>query len=136
MKYRFRAWDKSRKKMITITNLRLQDDKWLAYDDEGVGGFVDGNHLSPLMQSIGIKDKNGVEVFEGDIIRYMDGESMVVQWSSDGYIGWELYRKKRMGKHFHHIKYMYYDHGKHPKAAEEVIGSIHANPELMEKRPE
>ncbi len=80
----------------------------------------------------GLKDKNGVEIYEGDIIKYMDGNNMVVQWSSSGYIGWELYRKKKMGKNIHHVKYMYYDHSPYPNAHEEVIGNIHRNPELLE----
>ena len=72
------------------------------------------------------------EIYEGDIIKYMDGNNMVVQWSSSGYIGWELYRKKKMGKNIHHVKYMYYDHSPYPNAHEEVIGNIHRNPELLE----
>ena len=81
-----------------------------------------------LMQSIGLKDKNSVEIFEGDIV--------VNQYGNVGYVaylqqeaGFVVVLKKSDYRLGHRNTGESYD----VTTNHEVIGNIHSNPELLEQ---
>lgn len=120
---KFRAWATKSGKMIdlkAITPLAL--DKRIL--DDGDGLFIPFRDDIILMQFTGLLDRNGEEIYEGDIVRYDFGAPRAdhgpVEWSAEE-CGWMLRRissstvriHKPLSKHF------------------EVIGDIHKNPELL-----
>lgn len=130
---KFRAWDEERKRMLYFEPLKVtwfyEDDYRIdAYEAEGTvigrGGMVhdDYSASSPqsiIMQYTGLKDKNGKEIYEGDIILFSNNRR--------------------------HIKFdrgsftMYYGDCRMSPLSDyvvenrvEVIGNIYENPELLE----
>ncbi len=69
----------------------------------------------------GLTDKNGIKIFEGDIIKTGDSTVCSVEWDGENarFLGFTAERERR-------IVYV----GREPKA--EGIGNIHDNPELLE----
>jgi len=77
---KFRAWDKEENLWIKVASLVFDEEGEMWY----LGPVMDDfnpvyyeNELGKtweIMQSTGLKDKNGVEIFEGDVVSLTEGE--------------------------------------------------------------
>ena len=129
-KIKFRIWDKRNKKMIYKTNT---NKIYMSLDGKLYNG-LNGQDFSDdfiLMQYTGLKDKNGKEIYEGDIIkskyfgdfivkngivRIMDNEAYQDNLVSGFYL------QQVSSKELWHLDFL--------KKCE-VIGNIYENPELL-----
>jgi uncharacterized phage protein (TIGR01671 family) len=100
-------------------------DIWIIDEDSVAGEWIVNNDIH-LMQSTGLKDKNGKEVFVGDIIKCIRGCLH------------EVYIEKEYGGTFIGGMLAVYLKGLSEGYAwtgyEEIIGNIYENPELLEEK--
>lgn len=64
----FRAWSKKFERMYEVTLIDYENGDVGLKDDHGGVAIGDIKQLI-LMQSTGMFDKNGVEIFEGDVVK-------------------------------------------------------------------
>lgn len=124
---KFRAWDKNRK---TIFNLFAVSSRGeiLAAKKVNFGKAQDiNNENCVLMQFTGLHDKNGKEIYEGDIIKTKKEFNPYTGLKSDIY-GGMTYEVKNNGWKFYLEPTSIYD----PCLKScEIIGNIYENPELL-----
>lgn len=124
---KFRAWIKEENKMIEPSDILSISFKLCEMTPNYLYGFekekYDFYDLE-LMQSAGLKDKNGKEVFVGDIIKCTRG------------CPHEVYLEKEYGGTYVGGMPAIYLKGIREgyawTGAEEIIGNIYENPELLE----
>ena len=124
---KFRAWDKENKKFYDDI-FGIDDSGQVILIEQGTvwttSEYVVAKNCIPL-QYTGLKDKNGKEIYEGDIFIHKNNHKFVVQWDEDRFIGLD---NKRNGDGYCCYISSCDELG---NSAIEVIGNIYENPELM-----
>lgn len=80
---KFRAWLKNDKEMIDADEIHF-DNGQLDFIGDAITFMRNADEVE-LMQSTGLKDKNGQEIFEGDVIE-IQGIKMIVKFGSYKYL--------------------------------------------------
>jgi len=135
---KFRAWDKKYNMMIQAESFQ-RDQMWISgigevfeigeWSDYGGGGKTEDDCSDQyiLMQYTGLKDKNGKEIYEGDIISTdLDRPFNIVVFRNGAF----MFQCHDNGKDYY--DYMFsVDEESDRWEYGEVIGNIYENPELM-----
>lgn len=120
--FKFRAWDTEKQEMATVNFIGLNDYEVGMEDEECRRWRATYPYVCRLMQYTNLKDKNGKEIYEGDIlkvklddgdanlyVKYVKGEYRVVnegRWEDSLYA------------------YMYF-------GDVEIVGNIYENEDLL-----
>lgn len=144
-KIKFRVWDTTHKVMITDNNVQevvrkynegyLSDyedydsdydcDEWYPYCKMYVPFDICLNEDKVLLQYTGLKDKNGVEIYEGDMVMYD------YEWTKPTEIGIVTWNNKNASFQIKgHIPSSSMTHLNWMK----VIGNIYESEELLDKK--
>lgn len=120
---KFRAWDKQEKQMMKVSAISLEN-KEIGVKDFRTYHFFRIKNIE-LMQYTGLKDKNGTEIYEGDVIKVeRDGIIYRVKWIHGGF-GLEPRYNSPFYPRLGNVEL---------REKIEVIGNIHENPEFLEEK--
>lgn len=135
---KFRAWHKTWEEMGKVKRIKFDDDgnvTTVLFEGKLLGVNTKIDEIE-LMQSTGLLDKNGQEIFEGDIVK-RDGikRPEVVRFGEwidvdtlgfeEQYIGFYFESEHEGQKRLYSVESQFNNLSK-------VIGNIYENPELLE----
>lgn len=136
---KYRAWLPTLKWMCSVSAILFDEksiDVYKTDDAERVTEMNVHQNEVALMQSTGLKDKNGVEIFEGDVVTRNGGFPSVVKFGS--WVYEEDFGAKARNVGFY-IDSSYTDEEwlqsidyEDISKNYEIVGNIYENPELME----
>jgi len=122
----FRAWDIEKKKMYGLdTNqfgFQFKKEGW-SYHDYGAECTYTTSRTGVLMWFTGLKDKNGVPIFEGDIVKSRHGVANVVFHNASFIFKWDFDKLNQ-------LMHVWKEDG---KVQVEIIGNIYEHSELLQK---
>lgn len=113
-RFKFRAWDRGKEKMIAPHD----------------GDFIKWHAMSnwqeclDVMQFTGLHDKNGVEIYEEDVVRWNINDTEIIGKVEFVLGGYDLYEIREDGKPW----LVCWDHF---RGDSEIVGNVYENPELL-----
>ncbi len=151
---KFRAWDEVLKKMGYVSSIEFTGGEITTVDIKHPDPVTDTYRVSrtskssALMQFTGLHDKNGKEIFEGDVVLFVEdevveyigghprtepeGKFRTIEWNQL-YCAWGLFENGGQSKDM--LADWINDDGSTPKQWEckdlEVIGNIYENLDLL-----
>ena len=126
-KIKFRAYIKKLGKIVNVEEINFSNET-IGVKVPGEGYLLVYNFKDfELMQYTGSKDKNGVEVYEGDILKLFYGKENTPLTTTKVFFNKEGYWDSKNLSEQHPVRACY---GGFNKC--EVIGNIYENPELLE----
>lgn len=126
---KFRVWDKINNRFVRISDFVIDTDG--SIKEIGTELLDFGNDPSfeymDLMQSTGIKDKNGAEIFVGDIVKLQAGHASfyTVEWHEKGMFIFRYIINKDQYYTFGEVNNFL------NRPDYEILGNIYTNPELL-----
>lgn len=134
MELKFRAWDKDNNSMFYSEDNQSDDFTFIGEKDGLQFYHIDENRYlkdtnSVLMQYTGLTDKNGVEIFEGDILRLLNSDVLCeVVYEAPSFC--RRWLNSKVGN-VRGVEMESMAHNTH--IAYEVIGNICENKDLLEE---
>ena len=125
---KFRAWDRTKNEMnyrVMVGNCDTDDENWtcpIIWDEEREK-WVHFDDYECIMQSTGLKDKNGKEIFEGDILK--SNKYITSVFYEDGAYCVKFRRTPNTTVTMNVISFI-------EKYKTKVIGNIYENKELLD----
>ena len=127
---KFRAWDSAKKEMFKDTFAITESGQVVVVEQEDVvcpPDYVFVDYLV-IMQSTGLRDKNGKEIFEGDILACKTDDEVInlnVFWDEEHALF--MFESKKYNEQEPLAELV--ENNTYPF---EIIGNVHENPELLE----
>lgn len=125
---KFRLWNRITSQLHIVDGLYFDAREAEYVDDDNVLRFVGFKNIV-LMQSTGLKDKNGKEIFEGDILAFETDDEVInvkIFWDEKHALfmfGSEKYNEEEpLAELVEANTYPF-----------EIIGNVYENPELLEE---
>ena len=138
-KIKFRAWDKVQERYLydvqraydTLSGcVKYENGENADYDEQCFDGFLDDEQYI-VEQYTGLKDVNGKEIYEGDIVEFFGANKKIKVKKEFGII---VYKTDRYGAGFNSIiQNKERGYGGINIAQDIVVGNVHENPELLEE---
>jgi len=114
---KFKAWNKEANRFSKP--FTLKSDVLNYTDDDGLG-IVKSLTNEIILQYTGLKDKNGKEIYEGDVLKAHG----IVTWNDTEYRWSAIDLNWNDKREWHDLDYL--------TSPFEIIGNIYENPELIE----